>query len=676
MRHAFAVLSCSLASAILGAAGGEAREVGLRLVRDEQPAAPQGTATVRLDRDGEGSLPFESASGELIVAFRDGKVFCDANGDGAIDATDGSGVTPPGRGCPMGAPPTLPATARIAGRDAEYPLAVLFARRGMIVLASVARLEGRIADAVVEIFDANVNGRFGEVGVDGIRVSVAGALTGGIDLVGNAPKLGRVVEVGGELFDIEVKRDGASLILAPYTGQKASLALGTEEPVVAAALVLAHAEGLVTCPVTSGDEATLPAGKYRLLRSVLVLRPPGDERPASAIAEASLRGQPTAPVLFGMGAAGQGPLTVRPGENALSVGNRMELQFTARLSRDRKTLHVGDVAIVDGLGARYRAQICAPAARSTLTVNVRADGRERELSKVECGRGSPSGAMCGLPEEYAEAKDAEVLVRFELPGVIELRGMKRLADLPVTAVSGGACAASPGRPARSAEVNAHLYAARDARREKRWADAIGSYEQAIKLLPDDAKLLNIAAWFMVTVEDEAQRRPKRAVELARRAVELTEEGSAAMLDTLAEALYQTGDLEGAVERAEAAAKLDPRPKIRERAERFRRELEERQARPPEPEIPEAGEPSVKESVPKGPVEKKPVEGDSAGVEADPAAGPTPAAETYAPVVTNGSAATDGAEGKMSWGAALIALVGLTCGVGVLVGVGRILNRRG
>jgi len=392
VRHALAVLSCSLACTLVcriaGAAGapdGGEREVALELVPDARPGPSNGHAQVRLGRDGEGAIPFANAAGRLLIKFENGKVFCDANGDGTIDAADGSGVPPSDPGRPAGAPAMLRPTARIAGADVEYPLAVLFARRGLIVLACAAHLEGKIDDAVVEVFDANVNGRFSDVGADGIRVGETGAKTGVIGFRGNAPKLGRVVEVGGELFDIKVKRDGASLVLKPHAGERATLALGTEEPVVAASLVLAHAEGLVTCRVTSGDEATLPAGKYRLLGSVLVLRPPGDERPASDIAEAVLSGPPSAPVLMGSGAAGRKPLTVRPGENALSVGNQMTLEFTARLSRDRGALKVGGVMIVDGLGARYRAQICAPGAQSTLTVNARSNGMEKELSKLEYG---------------------------------------------------------------------------------------------------------------------------------------------------------------------------------------------------------------------------------------------------------------------------------------------------
>ena len=317
MRNAFAVLSCShvcwLVCTLAGAAEGESVEIQLRFVRDTGPDSSRGHAQVRLDHDGEGSIPFANAAGKLIVRFRDGKVFCDANGDGAIDAADGSGAPPPDRGRLIAAPSTLTVTARIAGRDEEYPLAVLFARRGLVVLASAAHLEGRIGDAIVKVFDADVNGRFGDVGADGIRVVETGGTTGIIAFRGDAPKLGRVVEVGGELLDIEVKRDGASLALAPHAGEKATLSLGTEEPIVAASLVLAHAEGLVTCRVTSGDEATLPAGKYRLLGSVLVLRPPGDERPASDIAEEVQGGPPRAPVLTGCGAAGLAPLAVRPG---------------------------------------------------------------------------------------------------------------------------------------------------------------------------------------------------------------------------------------------------------------------------------------------------------------------------------------------------------------------------
>jgi tetratricopeptide (TPR) repeat protein len=210
-------------------------------------------------------------------------------------------------------------------------------------------------------------------------------------------------------------------------------------------------------------------------------------------------------------------------------------------------------------------------------------------------------------------------------------------------------------------VNAHLYAARDARRAKRWADAVASYKEAAKLAPDDPLLLNSVAWFLVTVDDKTQRDPKRAVELARRAVELTDEGSGAFLDTLAEALHQTGELEEATERAEAAAKLDPQPEIRARAERFRKELEERRARPPAPKIVEAPETpetvGEEEAVPDGPA--RTVKADEADEPADASA-------------TNATNATDeaGATRTPSWALMAMVLAGLVCAGGVALALRR------
>jgi tetratricopeptide (TPR) repeat protein len=111
--------------------------------------------------------------------------------------------------------------------------------------------------------------------------------------------------------------------------------------------------------------------------------------------------------------------------------------------------------------------------------------------------------------------------------------------------------------------------------EKRYDEAREIFEEGLGLYPENPTVLNNFAWFLVTVEDRKYRDPERAVRLARKAVDLTHDSAGYILDTLAEALYQAGDLEEAVERAEKAARLDPRGEIRERAERFRNELDAR-----------------------------------------------------------------------------------------------------
>jgi predicted Zn-dependent protease len=84
-----------------------------------------------------------------------------------------------------------------------------------------------------------------------------------------------------------------------------------------------------------------------------------------------------------------------------------------------------------------------------------------------------------------------------------------------------------------------------------------AYEQALKLYPGDAPLLNSVAWFLLTAKDEKVRDAQRAVPMAREAVKLTNEENGNILDTLAKALHDTGQLADAAKYAKLAAERQP-----------------------------------------------------------------------------------------------------------------------
>ena len=106
-----------------------------------------------------------------------------------------------------------------------------------------------------------------------------------------------------------------------------------------------------------------------------------------------------------------------------------------------------------------------------------------------------------------------------------------------------------------------------------FAEAVGHFEEAIRYYPENENVLNHYAWFLATVKDARFRDAERAVVLARRAAELTNEEAGHILHTLAVALHQTGKLEEAAKYAAAAAEKDPHPEVQEQARRFWEELE-------------------------------------------------------------------------------------------------------
>jgi tetratricopeptide (TPR) repeat protein len=79
----------------------------------------------------------------------------------------------------------------------------------------------------------------------------------------------------------------------------------------------------------------------------------------------------------------------------------------------------------------------------------------------------------------------------------------------------------------------------------KYEKAIETYERIIELDSNQAMSLNNLAWILVTAPDEGLRDRGRALDLAKKAVAL--ERSAVFLDTLAEAYYENGFVNEAVE---------------------------------------------------------------------------------------------------------------------------------
>ncbi len=77
------------------------------------------------------------------------------------------------------------------------------------------------------------------------------------------------------------------------------------------------------------------------------------------------------------------------------------------------------------------------------------------------------------------------------------------------------------------------------------AAALDDLEKAHALEPDDSGILNNLAWLLATSPDAAVRDGKRAVELAKRACELTDWEAAHIISTLAAAHAEAGDFEAA-----------------------------------------------------------------------------------------------------------------------------------
>lgn len=86
--------------------------------------------------------------------------------------------------------------------------------------------------------------------------------------------------------------------------------------------------------------------------------------------------------------------------------------------------------------------------------------------------------------------------------------------------------------------------------------AADAWSQALALTPDDSENLNNLAWLMATTDDKSLYDPVQALELARKALEITP--SAHIWDTYAQALFINGQVNAAIEAERQALALNPK----------------------------------------------------------------------------------------------------------------------
>jgi tetratricopeptide (TPR) repeat protein len=89
----------------------------------------------------------------------------------------------------------------------------------------------------------------------------------------------------------------------------------------------------------------------------------------------------------------------------------------------------------------------------------------------------------------------------------------------------------------------------------KYDSAIQNWTKAIELTPDNADVLNDAAWLLATVSDVSVRDADKAIEFAERACELTGHKNPGFLDTLAAAYAAAGRFDEAAKTAEQAVDI-------------------------------------------------------------------------------------------------------------------------
>lgn len=191
-------------------------------------------------------IPIPHKNGEnFAVEAKGTAVAVDIDGDQKTDVTvdaDGGVVV-------------LEGTAQ-SGRPFRYSARMNAGMKGWSFTTAGAQV-GTINGQKVQLIDQNLNGRYDDYGVDAMvvgRTSVASFLS-------------KVINVDGDLFEIDVAADGNSVSYAPYTGVRGTLdihgACETKSKMVAA--VVRSTDGRYSFELAKAIEGLkVPAGDYVL----------------------------------------------------------------------------------------------------------------------------------------------------------------------------------------------------------------------------------------------------------------------------------------------------------------------------------------------------------------------------------------------------------------------------
>jgi tetratricopeptide (TPR) repeat protein len=104
-------------------------------------------------------------------------------------------------------------------------------------------------------------------------------------------------------------------------------------------------------------------------------------------------------------------------------------------------------------------------------------------------------------------------------------------------------------------VEAHYGLASVLSQQGKHADALAIGREGLRLSPDNVALLNNAAWLLATCPEATLRNGKEAVELARKAIQISGGNDPMLLDTLSAAYAEAGQFPEAIKTAEAALSL-------------------------------------------------------------------------------------------------------------------------
>ena len=200
-------------------------------------------------------FPFAHAGGTGFAAeLRGSSLAVDTDGDGQsdiellsadADASQGKVVT-------------------VTFRTEDVTRSVRLIHDGAWKFAPASSVSGKIGDTKIQLIDQNNNGRYDDFGADAMIVGRGKV----------ASYLSNVINVGGELYSLDIDANGSSLSYEPFAGEAGTLDFvsGYETDAKLSAVVVKHASGSYSFNLAKSKKGMkVPTGHYTLESGKVVL---------------------------------------------------------------------------------------------------------------------------------------------------------------------------------------------------------------------------------------------------------------------------------------------------------------------------------------------------------------------------------------------------------------------
>jgi len=303
-------------------------------------------------------IPFACDSGTLSLKVVDNgkKVLFDSNFDGKFDKKDGKGV---------GINKKVLLKYKNNGAGETYPVTPIYVSARRVYFLINQALFTTIAGKEYYFCDANLNGKFADVGIDAIVIGKSRMET----------KLTKYISIDKDIYSVSIDEKSRVLTLHKYDGEVTEFLLTTDSKKCHKQILLQEKTGKFAALVDANSSIKMVPGDYNIMGGVYV----ETDRDFS---DYDFSRCPNMLSLFNINRGGM--INVAGKKQCIKSGKPNEMIVKIlRVSKNKIIVKKVELQMSDG--STTHARNCFKKNKQALTVWFRLNGKEKQITTLEYG---------------------------------------------------------------------------------------------------------------------------------------------------------------------------------------------------------------------------------------------------------------------------------------------------